>query len=86
MRASYLTRMTARCSWLNSFDNSGRFVIPAHLKKLVGITGSIFIQGSGPFFTLWAPDVLAAQVGPQWASAQAACASLVEADPKRVRK
>ena len=68
-----------------SFDNSGRFVIPAHLKKLVGSTGSIFIQGSGPFFTLWSPDVLAAQEGPQWASAQAACASMVDAEPSRAK-
>ena len=60
------------------FDNSGRFVIPAHLKALVGIGESIYLQGSGPFFTLWAPDVLARQQGPHWASAQAACASLMK--------
>ena len=61
------------------FDNSGRFIIPAHLKALVGIGDGIYFQGSGPFFTLWAPDVLARQQGPQWASAQAACASLMKA-------
>ena len=60
------------------FDNSGRFIIPAHLKALVGITEGIYFQGSGPFFTLFAPDVLARQQGPQWASAQAACASLMK--------
>ena len=60
------------------FDNSGRFVIPAHLKALVGIGESIYLQGSGPLFTLWAPDVLARQQGPHWASAQAACASLMK--------
>ena len=69
-----------------TFDNSGRFIIPAHLRKLVGITGTIFFQGAGPFFTLWSPDVLAAQQGPQWASAQAACASMVEGEPGRGRK
>ena len=69
-----------------SYDNSGRFIIPAHLRHLVGITGNIFIQGAGPFFTLWSPDVLAAQQGPQWASAQAACASMLAAEPGRGRK
>ena len=59
------------------FDNSGRFVIPAYLKELVGIAEGIYLQGSGPFFTLWSPAVLARQQGPQWASAQAACASLM---------
>ncbi len=62
-----------------AFDNSGRFVIPAHLKSLVGIDQAIYIQGSGPFFTLWSPDMLTEQRGPQWASAQAACKSLVAA-------
>lgn len=59
-----------------AFDNSGRFVIPRHLRELVGITGGIYFQGSGPFFTLWAPEVLGALAGPEWASAQAACAGL----------
>ena len=60
------------------FDNSGRFVIPAHLRKLAGIGDAIYLQGAGPFFTLWSPEVLAAQEGPQWASAQATCASLMQ--------
>ena len=64
------------------FDTSGRFVIPAHLKTLVGIDERIYFQGSGPFFTLWSPEVLARQVGPQWASAQAACANLCAAAAK----
>ncbi|HWU03684.1 MAG TPA: division/cell wall cluster transcriptional repressor MraZ [Novosphingobium sp.] len=68
-----------------SFDTSGRFVIPAHLRKLAGMGEAIYFQGAGPFFTLWAPEVLAAQDGPQWASAQAACAHLM-AEPGRGRK
>jgi MraZ protein len=68
-----------------AFDGSGRFIVPAHLRKLVGIDEAIYFQGSGPFFTMWAPDVLAAQTGPQWASAQAACANLL-AEPVRGRK
>ncbi len=62
------------------FDSSGRFVIPAFLRDLAGITTGIYLQGAGAFFTLWAPAVLACQDGPQWASAQAACLSLVAAD------
>ncbi len=61
-----------------SFDNSGRMVIPAHLRALVGIEKQVYFQGAGPFFTLWAPDMLAAQQGPQWASAQSACANLAK--------
>jgi MraZ protein len=61
-----------------SFDGSGRFIIPAHLRALGGIGDAIYYQGAGPFFTLWSPEVLARQDGPQWASAQAACASLTE--------
>ena len=57
-----------------TFDNSGRFVIPKHLRDLVGIASGIYFHGSGPFFTLWAPAVLEAQAGPEWASARAACA------------
>jgi MraZ protein len=65
-----------------SFDGSGRFIIPAHLRNLGGIGDAIYYQGAGPFFTLWSPEVLARQEGPQWASAQAACASLLEGGRK----
>jgi len=65
------------------FDNSGRFVIPAHLRKLAGIGEAIYAQGAGPFFTLWAPEVLSQQDGPQWASAQAACASLLSGGARK---
>ena len=60
------------------FDDSGRFIIPAHLRNLAGVEAAIYLQGAGAFFTLWSPAVLAAQQGPQWASAQAACALLAE--------
>lgn len=59
------------------FDPSGRHVLPRHLRDLVNITDAVYFQGSGPYFTLWSPDVLSAQTGPQWASAKAACASLL---------
>lgn len=58
------------------FDASGRFIVPRHLRELVGIADAIYFQGSGPFFTLWSPAVLAEQTGAQWASAQAACRAL----------
>jgi MraZ protein len=60
------------------FDDSGRFVIPQHLRALGEVSGALYLQGAGPFFTLWSPAVLLAQDGPQWASAQAACSSLME--------
>ncbi|NBC36837.1 division/cell wall cluster transcriptional repressor MraZ [Novosphingobium sp. FSY-8] len=68
-----------------AFDGSGRFIIPAHLRSLVGISDAIYFQGSGPFITLWSPEVLAAQDGPQWASAQANCTSLI-AEAGKTRK
>ena len=68
------------------FDPSGRHVLPRHLRDLVSIQDAVFFQGSGLWFTLWAPEVLMAQVGPQWASAQAACASLMADAAGKVRK
>jgi MraZ protein len=68
-----------------AFDTSGRFIIPSHLREQAGIEAAIYFQGAGPFFTIWSPDVLAAQDGPQWASAQANCRALLAAAPK-VRK
>ena len=68
------------------FDPSGRHVLPRHLRDLVAIGDTVFFQGSGLWFTLWAPDVLMAQAGPQWASAQAACASLMAEPAGRGRK
>lgn len=69
------------------FDDSGRFVLPDHMRALAGIDdGGLYFQGAGRFFTIWNPQQLAA-MGPEWAPAQAACASLVsEADNKGKRK
>lgn len=68
------------------FDESGRFVMPEHLRMLAGIEDSLFFQGAGRFFTIWNPAKLAA-MGPEWAAAQAACASLLaEAEGKGKRK
>lgn len=69
------------------FDDSGRFVLPDHMRALAEIDdGGLYFQGAGRFFTIWNPQQLAA-MGPEWAPAQAACASLVsEADNKGKRK
>ena len=58
------------------FDDSGRFVMPDHLRTLAGIEDGLFFHGAGRFFTIWNPESLAA-MGPEWAGAKAACDSLV---------
>ena len=59
------------------FDDSGRFVMPDHLRDLGGIEDGLFFQGGGRFFTLWNPAELA-KMGDDWAGAKAACASLTQ--------
>jgi MraZ protein len=66
-----------------SFDDSGRFIVPEHLAGIAGLTGDVFFQGAGSFFTLWNPDELY-RMGEGWESAQAACHALAdEAGRKR---
>ncbi|MEL7445113.1 MAG: division/cell wall cluster transcriptional repressor MraZ [Pseudomonadota bacterium] len=67
------------------FDDSGRFIMPEHLRKLVGIEGGLYFQGGGRFFTIWNPAQLA-EMGEQWASAQAACMSLMDEAANKGRK
>jgi MraZ protein len=55
------------------FDDSGRFVLPRHLTELAEIGDGIYFHGSGPFFMLWNPAVLAAMDGAGWESAKANC-------------
>ncbi len=66
------------------FDDSGRFVMPDHLRSLGNIDEGLFFQGAGRFFTLWNPDELA-KMGDDWAGAKAACDSFL-ADAKRKQK
>lgn len=54
------------------FDASGRFVMPEHLAGLGALTGGVFFQGAGSFFTLWNPEELE-KMGEGWEGAQAAC-------------
>ncbi len=68
------------------FDESGRFVMPEYIRGLGKIDDGLYFQGAGRFFTIWNPAELS-QMGDQWESAQAACASLVaEAAAKGRRK
>jgi len=62
------------------FDDSGRFVMPDHLRTLGQIEGGLYFQGGGRFFTLWNPDELG-KMGDDWAGAKAACESFL-ADAK----
>ena len=55
-------------------------------RNLAGIDSGLYFQGAGRFFTIWNPDALQA-MGPDWAAAQAACASLLaDAEAKGKRK
>jgi MraZ protein len=58
------------------FDDSGRFVMPEHLKDLGKVGDALYFQGAGEFFFIWNPDELA-RMGPEWKGAQAACAKLI---------
>lgn len=65
------------------FDDSGRFVMPDHLRTLGRVEDGLYFQGAGRFFTIWNPEELA-RMGSEWESAQAACANLVlEAGAKK---
>lgn len=58
-----------------NFDNSGRFVLPAELRKRAGITNAVYIHGMMDFFTIWAPEVLEQQEGDEWQGAKDSCAA-----------
>lgn len=59
-----------------SFDDSGRFVLPDHLRQLGHIEDAMFFQGGGRQFTIWNPAELM-KMGDQWAAAKAACAQFL---------
>ena len=58
------------------FDDSGRFVLPDHLRTLGNIDGAMFFQGGGRSFTIWNPAELM-QMDDAWAAAKAACAQFL---------
>lgn len=58
------------------FDDSGRFVMPEHLRELGKVEDGLYFQAAGEFFFVWAPQQLK-QMGAEWKSAQAACETLI---------
>jgi MraZ protein len=58
------------------FDDSGRFVLPDHLRMLANIGDALFFQGGGRNFTIWSPAELM-KMDDAWASAKAACAQFL---------
>lgn len=58
------------------FDDSGRFVMPDHLRTLGNIGDGLFFQGGGRSFTIWNPEELM-RMGDEWAAAKAACADFL---------
>lgn len=68
------------------FDDSGRFVMPDHLKELGKVEDGLYFQGAGDFFFVWNPDELTRMDG-AWKGAQATCKRLVaEAEAKAAKK
>ena len=63
------------------FDDSGRFVMPEHLRELGKVGDGLYFQAAGEFFFIWSPEQLQL-MGPEWKGAQAACAKLM-ASPKK---
>lgn len=63
------------------FDDSGRFVMPEHLRELGKVGDGLYFQAAGDFFFVWAPDELR-RMGPEWKGAQAACEKLMAAARK----
>jgi MraZ protein len=63
------------------YDDSGRFVMPEHLRDLGKVSEGLYFQGAGDFFFVWNPEELA-RMGPEFKGAQAACAKLVAAAKK----
>lgn len=58
------------------FDDSGRFVLPDHLRMLAKIDDALFFQGGGRNFTIWNPAELM-KMPDEWAAAKAACAQFL---------
>jgi len=63
------------------YDDSGRFVMPEHLRDLGKVGDGLYFQGAGDFFFVWNPAELA-RMDPAWKGAQAACAKLIAATSK----
>jgi MraZ protein len=66
-----------------TYDNSGRLIIPAHLRQIAGIDEAIYFHGFRDTFLMWSPEQLAKETDRQWLVAKAACASYVAAQKGR---
>jgi len=62
------------------FDDSGRFIMPEHMKKLGKVEDALFFQGGGEFFTVWNPARLY-EMSDDLAVAKAAC-EVLEAEAR----
>lgn len=79
------TRASQLFSYISvPFDDSGRFVMPDHIRTLANIDSGLFFNGAGRFFTIWNPSELA-KMGEDWIGAKAACDSLVAEAQSKAR-
>ena len=58
------------------FDDSGRFVLPDHLRDLGKVGDGLYFQGAGDFFFIWNPAELA-RMDDSWRSAKVTCEKLI---------
>ena len=47
-----------------TFDDGGRFSLPAHFRALCGITDCVFFIGAGPNIEIWSPERFLEAEGP----------------------
>ena len=69
-----------------AYDNSGRLIIPSYLREIVEVDEHLYFHATRETFSMWAPHVLDAREGPQWAVAKAACASFMNGASRGARK
>ena len=68
------------------FDDSGRFVMPDHLRDLGNVGEGLYFHGAGDFFFIWNPEELA-RMDKSFRGAQVTCAKMVkEAEAKAKSK
>jgi MraZ protein len=67
------------------FDDSGRFVMPDHLRDLGKVGEGLYFQGAGDFFFIWNPAELA-RMDDGWRGAKAACAKLMAEVQTKAKK
>ena len=68
------------------FDDSGRFVMPDHLRDLGNVGEGLYFHGAGDFFFIWNPEELA-RMDKSFRGAQVTCVKMVkEAEAKAKAK